>query len=29
VLNRVLSLPGQPPEPEPVSPLPAQLRWAQ
>ncbi|MDB6442119.1 MULTISPECIES: aliphatic sulfonates ABC transporter ATP-binding protein [Pseudomonas] len=29
VLNRVLSLPGQPPEPEPVSPLPTQLRWAQ
>ncbi|SEM57726.1 sulfonate transport system ATP-binding protein [Pseudomonas sp. ok272] len=29
VLNRVLSLPGIPPEPEPVSPLPTQLRWAQ
>jgi sulfonate transport system ATP-binding protein len=29
VLNRVLSLPGSPPEPEPVSPLPTQLRWAQ
>jgi len=29
VLNRVLALPGQPPEPEPVSPLPTQLRWAQ
>lgn len=29
VLNRVLSLPGQPPEPEPISPLPTQLRWAQ
>ncbi|MET1070172.1 MAG: aliphatic sulfonates ABC transporter ATP-binding protein [Pseudomonas prosekii] len=29
VLNRVLSLPGEPPEPEPVSPLPTQLRWAQ
>ncbi len=29
VLNRVLSLPGTPPEPEPVSPLPTQLRWAQ
>ncbi|WP_347902598.1 aliphatic sulfonates ABC transporter ATP-binding protein [Pseudomonas purpurea] len=29
VLNRVLSLPGVPPEPEPVSPLPTQLRWAQ
>nr|WP_315492158.1 aliphatic sulfonates ABC transporter ATP-binding protein [uncultured Pseudomonas sp.] len=28
VLNRVLSLPGTPPEPEPVSPLPTQLRWA-
>lgn len=28
VLNRVLSLPGSPPEPEPVSPLPTQLRWA-
>ncbi len=28
VLNRVLSLPGVPPEPEPVSPLPTQLRWA-
>lgn len=28
VLNRVLSLPGMPPEPEPVSPLPTQLRWA-
>ncbi|GAA0288376.1 MULTISPECIES: aliphatic sulfonates ABC transporter ATP-binding protein [Pseudomonas] len=29
VLNRVLSLPGTPPDPEPVSPLPTQLRWAQ
>ncbi len=29
VLNRVLALPGSPPEPEPVSPLPTQLRWAQ
>jgi sulfonate transport system ATP-binding protein len=29
VLNRVLALPGHPPEPEPVSPLPTQLRWAQ
>ena len=29
VLNRVLSLPGTPPGPEPVSPLPTQLRWAQ
>ncbi|EJL00984.1 aliphatic sulfonates ABC transporter ATP-binding protein [Pseudomonas chlororaphis] len=29
VLNRVLSLPGSPPEPEPFSPLPTQLRWAQ
>ncbi|CAI8984928.1 aliphatic sulfonate ABC transporter ATP binding subunit [Pseudomonas sp. IT-P253] len=29
VLNRVLALPGEPPQPEPVSPLPAQLRWAQ
>ena len=29
VLNRVLSLPGEPPAPEPVSPLPTQLRWAQ
>jgi sulfonate transport system ATP-binding protein len=29
VLDRVLSLPGSPPEPEPVSPLPTQLRWAQ
>ena len=29
VLNRVLSLPGSPPEPEPVSPLPTHLRWAQ
>ena len=28
VLERVLSLPGTPPEPEPVSPLPTQLRWA-
>ncbi|AZD18670.1 aliphatic sulfonates ABC transporter ATP-binding protein [Pseudomonas chlororaphis] len=28
VLNRVLSLPGSPPEPEPFSPLPTQLRWA-
>ncbi len=28
VLNRVLALPGSPPEPEPVSPLPTQLRWA-
>lgn len=28
VLERVLSLPAQPPEPEPVSPLPTQLRWA-
>ncbi|MDT3310537.1 aliphatic sulfonates ABC transporter ATP-binding protein [Pseudomonas sp. rhizo66] len=29
VLKRVLSLPGEPPAPEPVSPLPTQLRWAQ
>jgi sulfonate transport system ATP-binding protein len=29
VLNRVLQIPGSPPEPEPVSPLPTQLRWAQ
>ena len=29
VLNRVLSLPGSPPEPEPDAPLPTQLRWAQ
>jgi sulfonate transport system ATP-binding protein len=29
VLNRVLLIPGSPPEPEPVSPLPTQLRWAQ
>lgn len=28
VLNRVLSIPGTPPEPEPTSPLPTQLRWA-
>lgn len=28
VLNRVLSLPSNPPEPEPTSPLPTQLRWA-
>jgi sulfonate transport system ATP-binding protein len=28
VLNRVLSLPGSTPEPEPTSPLPTQLRWA-
>lgn len=28
VLNRVLSIPGTPPEPEPVAPLPTQLRWA-
>ena len=28
VLDRVLSLPSLPPEPEPVSPLPTQLRWA-
>ena len=28
VLDRVLALPGTPPEPEPVSPLPTQLRWA-
>lgn len=28
VLNRVLALPGGPPEPEPTSPLPTQLRWA-
>ncbi|MDD1012388.1 aliphatic sulfonates ABC transporter ATP-binding protein [Pseudomonas rubra] len=28
VLNRVLSVPGTPPEPEPVAPLPTQLRWA-
>jgi sulfonate transport system ATP-binding protein len=28
VLNRMLSLPGNPPEPEPTSPLPTQLRWA-
>lgn len=28
VLDRVLSVPGAPPEPEPASPLPTQLRWA-
>lgn len=28
VLNRVLSVPGIAPEPEPVAPLPTQLRWA-
>ena len=28
VLNRVLQLPALPPQPEPVSPLPTQLRWA-
>ncbi|WP_409274172.1 aliphatic sulfonates ABC transporter ATP-binding protein [Pseudomonas sp. KCJK9111] len=28
VLNRVLSAPGAAPEPEPVAPLPTQLRWA-
>ena len=28
VLNRVLALPELPPQPEPVSPLPTQLRWA-
>ena len=28
VLDRVLSRPGNPPEPDPVSPLPTQLRWA-
>lgn len=28
VLNRVLALPVIPPEPEPLSPLPTQLRWA-
>ena len=28
VLNRVLALPLIPPEPEPLSPLPTQLRWA-
>ncbi|WP_286915635.1 MULTISPECIES: aliphatic sulfonates ABC transporter ATP-binding protein [unclassified Pseudomonas] len=28
VLNRVLSAPGTPPEPDPVAPLPTQLRWA-
>ncbi|BAP42739.1 aliphatic sulfonates ABC transporter ATP-binding protein [Pseudomonas sp. 21LCFQ02] len=28
VLNRVLAIPGTPPDPEPVSPLPTQLRWA-
>ncbi len=28
VLNQVLSIPGSPPEPEPSSPLPTQLRWA-
>ncbi|KRW58529.1 aliphatic sulfonates ABC transporter ATP-binding protein [Pseudomonas sp. TTU2014-080ASC] len=28
VLNRVLALPELPPEPEPTSPLPTQLRWA-
>ena len=28
VLNRVLSLPELPPLPEPISPLPTQLRWA-
>ncbi|MDO9217013.1 MAG: aliphatic sulfonates ABC transporter ATP-binding protein [Lacisediminimonas sp.] len=29
VLHRVLALPAAPPEPEPISPLPTQLRWAQ
>ncbi|MEK1907910.1 MAG: aliphatic sulfonates ABC transporter ATP-binding protein [Pseudomonas sp.] len=28
VLNRVLALPELPPQPEPISPLPTQLRWA-
>lgn len=28
VLDRVLAVPGQPPDPEPLSPLPTQLRWA-
>jgi sulfonate transport system ATP-binding protein len=28
VLDRVLALPATPPQPEPVSPLPTQLRWA-
>jgi len=28
VLNRVLSAPGVAPEPDPVAPLPTQLRWA-
>jgi sulfonate transport system ATP-binding protein len=28
VLNRVLEIPAGPPPPEPVSPLPTQLRWA-
>ncbi|WP_122859131.1 ATP-binding cassette domain-containing protein, partial [Pseudomonas viridiflava] len=28
VLNQVLAIPGSPPEPEPSSPLPTQLRWA-
>jgi len=28
VLNRVLSVPGAAPEPDPVAPLPTQLRWA-
>ena len=28
VLNRVLAQPELPPQPEPVSPLPTQLRWA-
>lgn len=28
VLNRVLALPGNPPEPDPVDPLPTQLKWA-
>lgn len=28
VLDRVLAVPGTPPEPEPVTPLPTQLRWA-
>ncbi|MCF5708855.1 aliphatic sulfonates ABC transporter ATP-binding protein [Pseudomonas syringae] len=28
VLNQVLSIPGSPPDPEPSSPLPTQLRWA-
>lgn len=28
VLNRVLALPATPPQPEPVPPLPTQLRWA-